>query len=142
MWEIVPPKYDPEKNRVPDGVLDPGCFSFALIYKPPVKKNGHFSVELNKAPPVWNFPYELKDPKQSKRFICLDFVLNYSAFLPFIIDDILYSSVMGFVPVVLIYFLPELSSFAFVSGSSKTQRKILPVRNIVASSIAKRLSLE
>ena len=49
---------------------------------------------------------------------------------------------MGFVPVVLIYFLPELSSFAFVRGSSKTQRKILPMRNIVASSIAKRLSLE
>ena len=49
---------------------------------------------------------------------------------------------MGFVPVGLIYFLPELSSFAFVSGSSKTQRMILPMRNIVASSIAKRLSLE
>lgn len=72
----------------------------------------------------------------------MDFVLNYSAFLSLIIDDILYSSVMGFVPVVFIYFLPELSSFAFVSGNSITQRMILPMRNIVASSIAKRLSLE
>lgn len=48
---------------------------------------------------------------------------------------------MALVSVVLVY-LPELLSSAFVSRSSKTQRIILPMRNIVASSIAKRLSLE
>ena len=42
---------------------------------------------------------------------------------------------MVVVSVVLVY-LPELSSSAFVSRSSKTQRMILPMPNIVASSIS------